>query len=237
MGIFYTGAAVQADWKDDIGYTQLAAELGDALPTGQGISITQVEAGLYDTGYFQPDTTQFPDQTFNFRTATPSGVSSHATIVGSYLYGSSSIAPDAGTDGATINIWEANDWLNRSLNSLATENADVANFSWIGATGNVDTDAQITKKLDYSINRDDYLAVVCVDNGSGACMYLICFARVTTPFGGLSRAIIATDTRRTMERGCMRPAIVARPFIRVMRRRCWKCRSVIAQTAKNKPGY
>jgi hypothetical protein len=164
--LFFAGSAAQADWKDDIGYTQLLAELGADIPTGEGISITQVEAGLSDTGYFEPDASEFTDKRFNFKTTTPSGISSHATTVGTYLYGSSSIAPDSGTDSASINIWEANSWITSILSGRMTESADVANFSWIGTTGSVSTDTKITQLLDYSINRDDYVAVVGVNNGS-----------------------------------------------------------------------
>jgi hypothetical protein len=146
----------------------LAAELGDAMPTGQGISVTQVEAPQSDTGYFQPDTSQFADKTFNFESPALDGSSGHATTVGSYLYGSSGVAPGAGTGGASINLWEANDWINNILNGMTKESSDVANFSWIGTTGNTYTDTLITRKLDSSINKYDYVAVVGVNNGSSA---------------------------------------------------------------------
>ena len=41
--IGWSGSAA-ADWKSDIGYTKLQAELGSQLPTGAGVKVTQVEA-------------------------------------------------------------------------------------------------------------------------------------------------------------------------------------------------
>jgi hypothetical protein len=234
----FAGSAAQADWKDDIGYTQLAAELGDALPTGQGISITQVEAGVSDTGCFQPDTLQFTDQTFNFRTTTPSGVSSHATTVGSYLYGPSSVAPDAGTDGAAINIWEANDWISLSVGRLATESADVANFSWIGTTGSSSADTRITKQFDYTINRDDYVAVVGVDNGNGSALPNLLCQSYNAISVGLSSGNHSAGYTTIDGAGRMKPDIVApAAFTSYAAPMVSSAAALLLQTAKSTSGY
>jgi hypothetical protein len=165
----FVGSAADADWKADIGYNQLVTELGAGLPTGQGVNVTHVEA-LYN-GFFRPDPSLFSNQVFNYQTASPVGISAHANVVGGNLYGPSSIAYNAGTGSAAVNVWEAGDWINNNLNYATTlapivETGDVANFSWKGTWGSDSADTLSTQRFDYSIQRDNYVAVVAVDNGS-----------------------------------------------------------------------
>ena len=42
--VLFWGAAAAADYKADIGYTQLQTELGSGTPTGNKVPVTQVEA-------------------------------------------------------------------------------------------------------------------------------------------------------------------------------------------------
>ena len=44
--VSWFGLSVVADahWQDDVGYTKLENALGDQIPTGQGVFISQVEA-------------------------------------------------------------------------------------------------------------------------------------------------------------------------------------------------
>ena len=50
--LFPIAATTSADWKDDVGHTELADALGDSLPVGAGITISQVEAP--DDGNYYP---------------------------------------------------------------------------------------------------------------------------------------------------------------------------------------
>ena len=47
--VLFWGAAAAADYKADIGYTQLQTELGSNTPTGNGVPVTQVEADATPT--------------------------------------------------------------------------------------------------------------------------------------------------------------------------------------------
>jgi hypothetical protein len=176
--VFFGGLTARADWRADIGYTELAAELGSNIPTGLGVRVSQVEAqettNGAPNGNYRPDPSNasFTGKTFNWRTASPSGISSHATTVGQYLYGASGVAKGA----TNIDSWEANSWINSSLrvessSAPITETCKVQNHSWIGTFTAADDPGHaiatdITRRLDYAIQRDNYVAVVGVNNGS-----------------------------------------------------------------------
>ena len=151
-----------ADYKDQIGYTQLADELGANVPTGSGIWACQVEAG---TGAYVPDSESFPDKSFHLK----SGASepfAHATTVGSYYYGANSIAPGI-TD---VDCWRASHWVGPGFLKTSSdsepivETCRVQNHSWIGSS--VDAREEL-RRFDYAIDRDGFMAVVGVNNGSG----------------------------------------------------------------------
>ena len=80
----WSGSAA-ADWKSDIGYTALQAELGANMPTGAGVQVTQVEASL---GMPDPSNAEFAGKTFTQKSSGLS-ISGHATTVGQYFYGDS----------------------------------------------------------------------------------------------------------------------------------------------------
>ncbi len=95
-----------ADWKSDIGYTKLKAELGAQLPTGAGVPVTQVEAAGSNGSYLPGTNSEFTGKTFT-PTLDPNNVSGHATAVGQNFYGnSSSLAPGI----TNISCYEASDW-------------------------------------------------------------------------------------------------------------------------------
>ncbi|MEO6846982.1 MAG: PEP-CTERM sorting domain-containing protein [Chthoniobacterales bacterium] len=158
-----------ADYKDDIGYTQLVLELGGSIPTGTGVNVTQIEAPLTNGGTnYAPDTTNsaFTGKTFIFPVS-GSTVSSHATTVGGYFYGSNSTAPGI----SQVTVFNVNDWIGSSSlrTSLpiapAISTGKVQNSSWIGTTDTGSVDTEILERYDYQINRDGVIAVVGVNNG------------------------------------------------------------------------
>ena len=183
LGCFFLtgGASVRADWMADVGYTDLYSRLGSAIPTGSGITVTQVEADNDSSTTvvaYKPTSSlsEFSGKSFTFTPSSAaqylamfptSGVTSiansdHATIVGRLLYGSvSSMSPSV----STIRSWEASYWLNAGLGSQ--ESSDVLNCSWVARSSNITADdaTTATKELDRSINQYDYVAVVGADNG------------------------------------------------------------------------
>jgi hypothetical protein len=164
------GSAAGATYKDDIGYTQLKTELGSSIPTGAGVLVTQVEAE--SSGGYMPDPTvsEFSGKTFYNTYPYNSSVSGHANTVGVYFYGNSgSIAPGI----TSIINYDANYWLGSTyLNTTAgiqpcyTSNR-VGNYSWVAYTGNPTIDSEVLRRLDWVVNRDEFIQVVAMNNGSG----------------------------------------------------------------------
>jgi hypothetical protein len=180
--LFSAQETVLADDMSAIGYTQLKAKLGAARPTGLTFTASQVEAGEkhtidgVDYYYYRPDesSTEFSGKTFNNRSGTPTDPSGHATTVGTILYGNSGMASAVNT----IDSWYADNWLPAGLHfeyqnwfAPEVENRDVQNHSWVGTfTSSEDPGhakaIEITRRFDFAIQRDDFVAVVGVNNGS-----------------------------------------------------------------------
>lgn len=170
-------ASVRADYKDDIGYTALQLQLGVNIPTGDGVTVAQVEADADSSSAiaYLPDTADSSFSLDNISNATTSGaytsssISTHATMVGKLIYGSEAIASGI----SSVSVYNANDWLVNRLRygvnaAPRTESKDIENHSWVGSTGSSTSDANILQRLDYSIQTDDFVAVVGVNNGTGA---------------------------------------------------------------------
>lgn len=171
--LFAAPGGLQADWRDDIGYTQLAAELGAALPTGAGIVLLQSEAN---------DVTSPPDYlpqdggpgafagagVYNGKTfyaESGAGVAfAHAQSVASYYYANGSGIAQGTTE---IHNYTATDFLNRLYSTYAPQvfPGRVQNHSWI-ASSDATTNPQLLRAMDYMINRDGVIAAVALDNNT-----------------------------------------------------------------------
>jgi len=175
--------SLRADYLDDIGYTGLVAELqaaGKTTPDGSGVSVTQTEAstGTSTSGgvtYYSylPDSSLFTGVTITNASASayPATFSGHANTVGQYLFGDTSMARGI----SSVTAYLADDWIGSGfLNSTSgishvapkVENNDVLNASWVGSTGSTANDKIVLNRLDYAIQRDDFVAVVATNNGS-----------------------------------------------------------------------
>ena len=163
-----------ANYLDDIGYTALRAELGAALPTGAGVGVTQVEANTIGTGLsYMPDinNSDFAGKTISARSGA-SAVSGHASTVGVFYYGiTGSVSPGVNT----IDVYNADLWVysgslkTNTTSAPAGESRKIQNHSWIGSVdsgGSIDLD--ILRRFDFAIQRDDFLSVAGVNNGSGS---------------------------------------------------------------------
>lgn len=169
-------------YLDDIGYTSLQAQLaaeGTVLPDGTGVSVSQVEASVSTTSnlYF-PTAALYSGVTMTDKTSSyASGISWHADMVAEKLYGDSSMGSGITTVGVYyVNAWLGSSFLNYGTNAFPkTETADVQNHSWVG-TVSTSSDANILSRLDYSVEKDDYVAVVGVNNnddGTGTAKNLL----------------------------------------------------------------
>jgi len=159
---------------DEIGLTSLQARLGASAPTGAGIDVKLIEAG--NTAWV-PDAAHadFSGDTI-LDITTGGGVSGHATTVGRNFFGSNGVA--SGVDD--IHSQSANSWIiSGGLRRLQSEapvvetrrvqnNSWIANFNAIGTFTADEVAADVLRRNDFMINRDDVISVVGVNNGSGS---------------------------------------------------------------------
>ncbi len=157
--------------RDEVGYTELLARLGDGAPTGAGIGVAHVEAA--SSGNYLPDTShsEFEGKVFTDVSQNGGGTSSHATLVGKRFYGlDTSIAP--GID--EIDLYYADDWLAGGMLRVnrtqppEVQPRRVENHSWIVNYGSDSTAVDMLRRLDYRIARDGVACVVGLNNGTGA---------------------------------------------------------------------
>lgn len=213
----------QADYKDDIGYTALVQELADQgiiIPNGTGVSVTQAEASISTTTSngrttyaYLPTSSYYTGVTFtnNSSITFDSTTSSHADMVGSLIYGDASM----GNGISMVTTVYAGYWINngflRTGNTFiapATESNDIQNHSWVGTTGSASQDQSILNRLDYAIERDDFVAVVGVNNGPNADQNLLSSAYNVISVGVSSGNHSSTPTSQ-VNAGLQRPLVVA----------------------------
>ena len=178
-----------ADYQDDAGFTRLKAELGAALPNGAGISMSHVEALLpsppFAANAWLP---QAGSGTFagsglyagkQFTAKSGSGAFSfHANEVAGFMYGDdtgfNTIYHSMCAGVVTVDCYNADDWVNNVLSPTASnieplvESRDVQNHSWItnATASNASAVNDVVRRQDFSINRDNYVCCVGLDNGS-----------------------------------------------------------------------
>lgn len=173
-----------ANYADDTGYNQLAAALGAAMPKGLGTEMTQVEATPAASAYMaQAGTGTFAGTGFwtgkSFTAKSGTSVySSHAAEVAQHMYGNvtnpaaarSSMCPSV----VTVDCYNANTWDDEMLAPLpsrlapAVESRAVQNHSWIynADAASLSYVIDLIRRQDFSINRDDYVCCVGLNNGA-----------------------------------------------------------------------
>jgi len=164
----FVSSPASAGLKDDIGHTELQAELGENLPDGSGVSVLQVEAP--SLGSWMPDTghVEFTGKTIIDITG-DDGISGHATSVGRYFYGNaSSLAPGV-TD---IAVFEANHFIQNGFLRFNyygfqpdQSTSRVANHSWV-STLPPTFSGEILRRLDWVVMGDEFIQVAALNNGS-----------------------------------------------------------------------
>ena len=181
-----TAPAALAGYADDTGYTQLKTELGAAMLTGAGVDMTQVEGGGAGVYMAQGGSGTFAGTGFwagKMFTA-KSGDSvffDHAYLVAQYMYGdntnfstsNSSMCPGVvNVDCYTAAAW-LEDFLAPTAANLAplVESRAVQNHSWVydanpANPGEPAYVNDLVRRQDFSINRDNYVACVGLNNGS-----------------------------------------------------------------------
>ena len=153
-----------------VGYDTLVEELGEELPTGEGVTVTQVEnAAGWKKGQkgWAPDEDDraFEDITF-LLPALPSG---HATSVAKRFYGNSAMASGVSEVKCYPNtVWALSKTgflrTRRSVPPL-TSRSRVANHSWVGKKGH-GFNLEALKRVDFIVETDDFIQVAGANNGS-----------------------------------------------------------------------
>ena len=166
------GAPLSADWRDEIGHTRLVLLNAAELPAAPSSGLVQIEA-RDNLANFEPDTASslFTGKIFSHLSGT-SGISDHAQQVATYFYGNTSSLTSG---NCPIGLYNANSWINAgfletgSSSRPSTESHAVQNHSWIGildANFTADEATEINRRLDFAINRDGFVSVVGVNNGT-----------------------------------------------------------------------
>src|SRR6056297_2938838 len=163
---------VHAQWQDAVGFTELQAELGSAMPAGAGVPVSMAEARVTN-----PDTTirylpdlagsQFAGKTILDGTGVNVGVNSHANGVANLFFGNTqSMAP-----GVTqITGFDADSWLAIELGSVSStvptpHPYKVQNHSWIANYADNDAAMDFAMRVDFLTERDDVLIIGGSTNG------------------------------------------------------------------------
>ncbi len=163
-----------ADPRDSVGGGALADRPGALRPTGRGVPVALVEGIVTEADgrpAFRPDTRldEFTGVRFTPVTAAdPGAISRHATAVARYLVGrTTSLAPGI----PAVATYSAPDWLGTGYLQSgpagaglapAAVAARVANHSWVGDSPAA---ADILRRLDWVVHRDEFVQVVGVNNG------------------------------------------------------------------------
>jgi hypothetical protein len=169
-----------ADWRDDAGYARLQAELGGSMPTGAGILVLMSEANYVSP----PSLSYLPQATAGsvayagtgtfagktlFPASGPAGYSPHAAGVANFYFGPASVSPGV-TDAA---CWLADDFVSLVYDPTPVFGASVMNHSWVGSTANDAIDIELSRKLDFLLERDNVFSTAPLNNGSGQSKLLV----------------------------------------------------------------
>ncbi|MEZ0387723.1 MAG: hypothetical protein ACAI34_11685 [Verrucomicrobium sp.] len=179
VGLLFGWLTLNADWRDDSGYTALAAQQGAALPTGAGFVVLHCEPmesvpeeggqgpylpQMWGSSSPIPGTGQFDGCFFHAKSGL-TGASGHAASVAETFYGQGSVS-----QGVThVECYEADDFLGRLLNQtpLPSFQGGAQNHSYVGTTGNSSQDEQLLRRYDQMVVDQGTILCVPLNNGAG----------------------------------------------------------------------
>ncbi len=163
-------AALHASIQSDIGYTELKAEFGAALPDGSNLTALMVEAPDGSGRWAVAKSGELSTRkiTFPFATYTPTSFSSHASTVAKNFCGTTtSILPSLGELMVSdVAFYRAQSLRIGMFESPYTASWDLENHSLISNVTLYNTSA--LRLLDYRINRDLVTVVIALENGTNA---------------------------------------------------------------------
>ncbi len=170
---FLTTACL-ADYRAWIGWDSLVQRIGiEQVPTGADVIVGQVEAANA-SGHYAPDDDdpEFDGKYIIRRSGGSSTPTNHATAVGKRLFGlDTSIAPGVWF----INVFEANDWVQGGFLNVGAGPSTppegpmgaqkIWSHSWVGTFGSSALDQEALRRMDWTIQRDDTVFAVGLNNG------------------------------------------------------------------------
>ncbi len=159
---------LSALYREAVGWPRIAAELGENIPTGQGIQVSMVESLVGNHYGPDPNNMDFSGKSIEFLSG-ETGVSEHATITGLLFFGNTfSMAPGI----ETIHIYQTNNWMGGGFLRVTgderpvVETSRIQNHSWTGGFPDQAMEIEANRRLDYTITRDGFLAVTGMHNVS-----------------------------------------------------------------------
>jgi hypothetical protein len=182
--LLFAGTVSAQDYRVDIGYSALVAQLGAGTPDGNGVPIAQIEASdtSPDMNTYVPnvmDPTNF-NQMFPYVVvdrSTGGGFSGHATgAVGGYFYGLHSIAQgirhidswradDFGSPPTTLGYLQSGLLQTQSPNLPQVQTARVESHAYVGNFNNDALDSEVLRRFDFMIRRDNVVSIVGTNVG------------------------------------------------------------------------
>jgi hypothetical protein len=199
-----------ADWKDDIGFTKLKAEVGGTLETGAGVVVAMAEA--YVSGNYLPNlgNSQFAGKTLTDASGLSSGTSSHANTVAQLFFGNTASISGGVTN---VTLYQADDWLENKMGwktgpDPVTQPFHIINHSWIGNSTNNGEMVDALMRVDHMVHRDDVLVIAGTSN-SGSTVPDLLGHGYNAMVVGRSSGVHGAGTTTFNGSGRTRPDIVA----------------------------
>lgn len=157
-----------ADYRDTVAYTFWTNQLGGLVPSGTGITLSQIESTGGGSNYLADSAhPELAGKNVLPMSGGSTGISSHATEVLTYFCGiSTGMVPGV----TTVAAYYVGDWvgsgmlLTGSSSAPLEETNDVELHAWIGASSDT---TNIMLRLDHAIARDGFVCVTASDNGGG----------------------------------------------------------------------
>lgn len=199
-----------ADWKTEIGWTQLASEVGPGLEDGSGIAVAMAETAVNNNYLPSLGNAEFTGKNI-IAGSGASGTSNHATGMAQTFFGNNiSIAP-----GITqITVFSATDWIN-NVTGLATGGDPlphpyrVMNNSWIASSNDPATIISLSQRADFIAVQNQMTMVAGTNNGSANPLPPILTAPYNTIVVGRTDGNHAAGSTAAYGPGRTRPDIVA----------------------------
>jgi hypothetical protein len=156
-----------ADYRDDVGYRQLQAEFGAAIPTGKNVMVTQVEATIRGTWLPDPDRAGLLGKQVTDAVNGAPIFNDHATGVARLFYGNTASMASGVSD---VTVYSASHWMYDGALRMGEEavpwvdQGRIVNHSWVGGLVGASSIDALTR-TDWLVEEHEMLQVTAMNNG------------------------------------------------------------------------